>query len=89
MSQVIVNPTEIRQFVIELKRLKAELESNQKRSSDKLRKLGETWKDSEHKKFEDKFSGFLGNIRPFIANIDEYCVFLERKAAAAENYLKQ
>ncbi len=89
MNQVIVNPTEIKQFISELKRLKVELENNQRQTVDRLKRLGESWKDAEHKKFEEKFTGFLGTMRPFISNIDEYCAFLERKANAAENYLAQ
>ena len=66
-----------------------EIENNQKQTSGKLRKLGESWKDAEHKKFEEKFTEYLNNMRPIISNIDEYCAFLERKANAADNYLKQ
>ena len=89
MNQIFVNPTEIRIFISELKKLKGDLENNQKQTSGKLRKLGESWKDAEHKKFEEKFTEYLNNMRPIISNIDEYCAFLERKANAAGNYLNQ
>ena len=89
MNQIFVNPTEIRIFISELKKLKGDLENNQKQTSGKLRKLGESWKDAEHKKFEEKFTEYLNNMRPIISNIDEYCTFLERKANAADNYLNQ
>ena len=89
VNQIFVNPTEIRIFISELKKLKGDLENNQKQTSGKLRKLGESWKDSEHKKFEEKFTEYLNNMRPIISNIDEYCAFLERKANAADNYLNQ
>ncbi|PRM95250.1 hypothetical protein CJ670_09560 [Arcobacter cryaerophilus gv. crypticus] len=89
VNQIFVNPTEIRIFISELKKLKGDLENNQKQTSGKLRKLSESWKDAEHKKFEEKFTEYLNNMRPIISNIDEYCAFLERKANAADNYLKQ
>ena len=59
MNQIFVNPTEIRIFISELKKLKGDLENNQKQTSGKLRKLGESWKDAEHKKFEEKFTEYL------------------------------
>lgn len=89
MAQAIVNPEEIRRFIGEMNHFKRELEQNRDRTNAKMRQLGETWKDSEHQRFAQEFENFIRQMNPFLNNIDEYNSFLNRKAAAADNYLQQ
>ena len=89
MAQAIVNPDEIRKFINEMSRFKSELEQNRDRTNAKMRELGESWRDHEHQKFAGEFENFIRQMNPFLKNIDEYNSFLNRKAAAADNYLQQ
>lgn len=82
MGQVLVNPDEIRSFIVELNRFKDEMDINQKQLKAKLNKLGESWNDNEQQKFNNNFETFLKNLTPFSSNIDEYSSFLQRKANA-------
>lgn len=55
MVQAIVSPEELRKFAAELKRFNSGLKNDYSRLHGRLRQLGETWRDQEHKKFEREF----------------------------------
>ncbi len=89
MSQIIVNPEEIRMFVNELQQFKHELEHNQQMITSKLDYLGESWQDQEQQIFKEEFSHMIRSMEPMMQKLDEYTAFLDRKAQAADAYLNQ
>ncbi|MBF0232902.1 MAG: WXG100 family type VII secretion target [Desulfamplus sp.] len=88
MPQAIVSPEELKKFASDLKRFNETLKSNSKIIETKLQQLGETWRDQEHKKFEHEFGQTIRVIKQFLDTSEQYIPFLNRKAQAAENYLK-
>lgn len=89
MAQAIVDPSEVRKFSSELRRFNEELEKNLSQINAKLGFLGQTWRDQEHKKFQDEFNQTINILRPLMNKINQYNQFLGRKAGAAEKYLQQ
>lgn len=89
MVQAIVSPEELRKFAAELKRFNSGLKNDYSRLHGRLRQLGETWRDQEHKKFEREFEQTARVINHFLAASEKYVPFLIRKAEAADQYLKR
>jgi len=88
MSQAIVSPQELRKFAADLKSFNNDLKSKSKMLNSKLKRLGETWRDQEHKKFENNFEQTSKVINKFLDSSEKYVPFLLRKAQAAEQYIK-
>ena len=89
MAQAIVDPQEVRVFATELRKFANEIEQNMKRTEARLSRLGLTWKDQEHRKFEENFKQSVIVLKPLINDINKYIGFLGRKAQAAEEYLNR
>lgn len=89
MSQVIVTPEELRKFAAGLKHFNDDLKSNHTKLHTEFKRLGESWRDQEHKKFEKEFEQTSKVINQFVSASEKYIPFLIRKAEAAEQYLKR
>jgi len=89
MPQAIVSPEEVRRFAAELKNFNSSLDSDCKKINSRLKALGNTWRDQEHKKFEQEFTQTERIIKQFLQKSQEYVPFLIRKATKAEEYLRQ
>lgn len=89
MVQAIVSPEEVRRFAAELKRFNENLKQEQQRIRGRLQSLGETWRDQEHKRFEQEFEQAVKVINHFLESSERYVPFLIRKAESAERYLNQ
>ena len=87
MTQAIIDPSEVKKFASDLKNFVNKLEQSLKRTESKLSNLGQTWRDVEHKKFEQQFRQSVRTLKPLMGDINEYIGFLGRKASAAEEYL--
>ena len=55
----------------------------------RMNNLEASWRDQEQKKFAETFSQATKALAVFVAAAGEHSVFLNRKAAAIEQYLKQ
>ena len=84
MSQVIVNPDEIRIFMSELQQFKNDLQNNQQSIIAKLDYLGETWQDQGHQRFQEDFFEMMRSMESLMTRIDEYTSDLNRKAEMAD-----
>ena len=89
MSQAIVDPGEVRKFAKDLSRFNRELESLVGGIHAKMRNLESSWRDQEQRKFSENFHDTVRVLARFVENSEEHVQFLNKKAAAAEEYLKQ
>ena len=89
MSQAIVDPAELRRFAKELARFNQELEQLVGSVHSKMRNLETTWRDQEQRKFSESFQDTVRVLARFVENSEQHAAFLNKKAALAEEYLKQ
>jgi uncharacterized protein YukE len=89
MSKANVDPTELRRFALDLKRFTDDIESLVGQLHSRMNNLEASWRDQEQKKFAETFSQATKALAVFVAAAGEHSVFLNRKAAAIEQYLKQ
>ena len=89
MSKANVDPGELRRFAMDLKRFTDEIEQLMGQLNGRMNALGGTWRDQEHKKFAEAFVTTTRALAAFVETAGEHCVFLNKKAAAIEQYLNQ
>ena len=89
MSKANVDPGELRRFALDLKRFTEEIESLVGQLHGKMNALEGSWRDQEQKKFADAFAQTTRALAVFVEAAGEHTVFLNKKAAAIEQYLRQ
>ena len=89
MPQAIVDPDEIERFTRVLKKFNSELIENSRRVNGQFKRLGDTWRDQEHRKFAQEFERTLRQIEQFVRVSEEQIPYLERKVRKAREYLGQ
>lgn len=87
MPQAIVDPEELRQFALSLKRFQAELRERLGAIQHQLDALGATWRDQEHQKFVDQFYIQARSLATFAELMDQHVRYLVRKADQVDEYL--
>jgi WXG100 family type VII secretion target len=88
MGKAYVDPAELRRFAQDLSRFNNELEQLVGSLHGRMRNLEATWRDQEQKKFADAFSQTTKALGTFLEASHQHVVFLGKKAAAIEDYLK-
>jgi WXG100 family type VII secretion target len=89
MGQAIVDPQELRRFAARLRHFSDEVMSQMQNVQRQLAALGSTWRDQEHKKFEEEFAQQLNTFGRFVQSTGEYVPYLIRKAERVEEYQQQ
>jgi WXG100 family type VII secretion target len=89
MSKANVDPAELRRFALDLKRFTDEIESLVGQLHGRMNSLGGSWHDQEHKKFAEAFAQTTKTLASFVESAGEHATFLNKKAAAIEQYLRQ
>jgi uncharacterized protein YukE len=89
MSKANVDPAELRRFALDLKRFTDEIESLVGQLHGRMNSLEGSWRDQEQKKFAETFSQTTRALAVFMEAAGEHAVFLNKKAAAIEQYLRQ
>ena len=89
MSKANVDPAELRRFAMDLKRFTDEIESLLGQMHGRMNALGSAWRDQEHARFAEAFSQTTKVLGNFVAAAGEHSAFLNKKAAAIEQYLRQ
>ena len=89
MNQAIVDPAELRRFAQTLRRFNEELNDKSAAIAGQLNALGQTWRDKEHLKFSEDFSGNMKALGRFVESNESYIPYLIRKAQLIEEYLQQ
>jgi uncharacterized protein YukE len=88
MPQAVVDPEELRQFAMSLKKFNAQLRDRAAALSNQLNALNSTWRDQEHKKFSEQFETNMKVLLRFAETSDDYVPYLLRKAEHIEEYLR-
>ena len=86
-GQAIVNPEELVAFANELERYLNTLNEETNRLGSAFQHLGETWKDSQHAAFEQKFVELRSSMASFENTAREEIPRLRMMAQRAAEYL--
>jgi uncharacterized protein YukE len=89
MARAQVDPSELRRFAQDLNRFNAELQSLMAGLHGRMRGLEASWRDQEQRKFAEAFEQTVKVLGNFLEASHQHSVFLGKKAAAIEEYLKQ
>lgn len=86
MSQIHVDPEELRRFAAALEQYVENVETETSGISTKFNILGETWKDYKHEQFANDFSELQAQISAFKNKAEEYAPYLYSLAASLDPY---
>ena len=89
MAKANVDPSELRRFAQDLARFNNELQGLISGLNAKMRGLENTWRDQEQRKFAEAFDQTAKALGQFLEASHQHSVFLAKKAALIEDYLKQ
>lgn len=89
MAKAVVDPDELRQFAMALRKFVGRLDGDMKSMHGKMASLSQTWRDQEQEKFAAEFEETLRALARFTRSAEEHVPFLLRKAERIEEYLKQ
>lgn len=86
MTQAIVDPEQLRQFAILLKRFSGNLADSTSKLSAQMQQLSASWRDQEHAKFSAEFEQELKQLAKLIEAAERHVPYLIRKAELIEEY---
>lgn len=86
MPKVDADPAELRQTAAQLRRFKSEVESQLGRMNSRIASMRGS--DPQQRKFAEEWNQTASSMRGFLATIDSYAPYLERKAKQLEDYLR-
>lgn len=89
MAKAVVDPEEMRQFAMALKKFTGRLNSDMTAIQGKMLALGQTWRDQEHDKFAAEFDETMRAMTKFTRAAETHIPFLVRKAERIDEYLRQ
>ena len=89
MSKANVDPAELRRFAMDLKRFTDDIEGLMGQLHSRMNSLEGSWRDQEQKKFAEAFVQTTKALGAFVETAGEHAQFLNKKAAAIEQYLRQ
>ena len=87
MAQIDVDPDRMRQFERELREVRRKCADRRKIFNQQIQDIRGFWKDEKYRIFLQKQEKFDHDLQRLEQRADEYCDFLRRKAAAADEYL--
>ena len=88
MSQIEMNPHDMRQFARELAEAIAFIHSRDKRLRTELKELGSAWGDEKYRAFARSCSETADQLVIFYKSAEDFVSFLDAKANAADRYLR-
>jgi uncharacterized protein YukE len=86
MAQAIVDPEQLRQFAMMLKRFNEMLTGASGMLSQEMQRLATSWRDQEHRKFSVEFEDQLKQLSRLIESSERHIPYLVRKAELIEEY---
>lgn len=86
MAQAIVDPEQLRQFAMMLKRFNETLTTASGMLSQEMQRLSSSWRDQEHRKFSTEFEDQLKQLSRLIESSERHIPYLLRKAELIEEY---
>ncbi len=87
MAQIHVDPERMRQFERELREIRRKCADRRKIFNQQIQDIRGFWNDDKYRIFLQKQEKFDLDLQRLEQRADEYCDFLRRKAAAADEYL--
>jgi uncharacterized protein YukE len=88
MGQAIVDPEQLRNFALQLKRFSGLLSDASTKLSQQMQHLAMSWRDQEHQKFVQEFEQELKQLTRLIESSERHVPYLMRKAELIEEYQK-
>ena len=88
MPQAVVDPDELRQFALKLRKFNVELRERLSSLTNDLSGLSETWRDQEHKRFAEQFDEHMKLMSRFLELSERHVPYLARKADQIDEYLQ-
>ncbi|MFN7875089.1 MAG: WXG100 family type VII secretion target [Pirellula sp.] len=86
MGQAIVDPEQLRNFAMQLKRFSGLLSDASTKLSQQMQHLAITWRDQEHQKFVQEFEQELKQLNRLIESSERHVPYLVRKADLIDEY---
>lgn len=87
MAQIHVDPERVRQFERELREIRRKCADRRKTFNQQVQDIRSFWNDNKYRIFLQKQEKLDHDLQRLEQCADEYCNFLRRKAAAADEYL--
>jgi uncharacterized protein YukE len=88
MPQAVVDPDELRQFALMLRKFNVDLRERLSSLTTEMHGLSETWRDQEHKRFAEQFDEHLKLMVRFLELSERHVPYLIRKADQVDEYLQ-
>jgi uncharacterized protein YukE len=89
MSQAIVDPEQLRQFAMMLKRFNETLGNASGMLRQEMERLASTWRDQEHQKFSIEFEDQIKQLGRLVEASQRHIPYLIKKAELIEEYQKR
>ncbi|MCU0717096.1 WXG100 family type VII secretion target [Pirellulaceae bacterium SH501] len=86
MTQAIVDPEQLRNFAMQLKRFSGMLSDASTKLSQQMQNLAVSWRDQEHQKFATEFEQELKQLHRLIESSERHVPYLLRKAELIDEY---
>ena len=86
MAQAIVDPEQLRNFAMQLKRFSGLLADASTKLSQQMQQLATSWRDQEHLKFSSEFEQEMKQLVRLIDASEKHVPYLMRKAELIEEY---
>lgn len=86
MGQAIVDPEQLRNFAMQLKRFSGLLSDASTKLSQQMQHLAISWRDQEHQKFVQEFEQELKQLNRLIESSERHVPYLVRKADLIDEY---
>ncbi|MEQ1828261.1 MAG: WXG100 family type VII secretion target [Pirellula sp.] len=86
MAQAIVDPEQLRNFAMQLKRFSGMLGEASTKVSQQMQQLAVSWRDQEHQKFSAEFEQEIKQLKRLVDASERHVPYLLRKAELIEEY---
>ena len=86
MTQVIVDPREVKRFAAYLEATIHRMRDSKKNVAGSFNDLGTYWKDNQHSKFERDFQDMMGRLEIFFSKSEVHIDFLRQLAREGDGY---
>lgn len=87
MTQIIVDPSEMRKFEAALRELRIEVDARRQLLEAQIVDVRSFWDDEKYQQFQRQSEELMLQVQHFSKLCDQYCDYLTKKAIAAEHYL--
>ncbi|MCG3209810.1 MAG: hypothetical protein FOGNACKC_03437 [Anaerolineae bacterium] len=89
MPSALVDPEELEKFAQDLKRFNEQLRDSMSNLNGRFGRLGDTWRDQEHRKFAQEYQQTVRALDRFMQASSQQIPLLLRKAAIIRQYLNR